>query len=100
MSTAFRLNRFRRSSVVPGWLLFRCLLERGCARQDHLDPRAATRLGIQIKPAAEPVGDDAVDDVQSEPGAALIASRGEERIECAAADVEAHADAVIGKQDL
>ncbi len=38
--------------------------------------------------------------MQPEPGAALIAPRGEERIERAAADVEAHADAVIGKQDL
>ena len=43
--------------------LFRRLLERGCARQDHLDPRAAARLGIEIEPTAEAVGDDAVDDM-------------------------------------
>src|SRR6202011_1407885 len=53
-----------------------------------------------IEAAAEAVGDGAVDDVKPEPGAALIAPRGEERIERAAADVEAHADAVVGKQDL
>src|SRR5689334_9187256 len=38
--------------------------------------------------------------MQAEPGAALIAPRGEERIERAAPDVETHADAVVRKQDL
>ena len=61
-------------------------------------PRA--RLGIKVEPAAEAVGHDAVDDVQAEPGAALVAARREERIEGAAADVEAHAAAIVGKDDL
>ena len=70
------------------------------ARQDDLDPRAAARLGIEIEPAAQPVGHDAVDDVQAEPGAALVAPRREERIERAAAHVEAHAATIVGKDDL
>ena len=41
-----------------------------------------------------------VDDVQAEPGAALVAAGGEERIEGAAADVERHAAAIVGKDDL
>jgi len=51
-------------------------------------------------PAAEAVGDDAVDDMQAEPGTALIPAGGEERIEGAAADVEAHAAAIVRKDDL
>ena len=70
------------------------------ARQDDLDPRAAARLGIEIEPAAEPIGHDAVDDVQAKPGAALVAPRREERIEGAAANIEAHAAAIVGEQDL
>ena len=38
--------------------------------------------------------------MQAKPGAALVAPRGEERIEGAAADVEAHAAAIVGKDDL
>src|ERR1700738_2289514 len=68
--------------------------------QDDLDSRAAAGLGIEIEPAAEAIGHDAVDDMQAEPGAPLAAARGEERIAGAATDVEAHADAVVGKQDL
>ena len=85
---------------IPHIRLFRRLLQRRRARQDHLDARAAARRGIEIEPAAEAVGDDAVDDVQAEPGAALVAPRGEKRIEGAAANVEAHAASVVGKDDL
>src|SRR5512134_1562732 len=80
--------------------LFRRLFKRRCARQNHLDSRAAARLRIQIKPATEARRHNAVDDVQAEPGAALIAPRGEKRIERAATDVEAHANAVVRKDDL
>src|ERR1700760_896698 len=80
--------------------LLRRLLQRGCARQEDLDARAPARLGVQIKPAAEAVGDDAVDDVQPEARAALITPRREERIEGAAADVHRHAAAIVGKDDL
>src|SRR5512138_4023341 len=90
----------RSIALDTGDLLFRRLLQRRRARQDHLDARAAARLGIEIKPAAEPRRHDAVDDVQAEPGAALVAPRREERIEGAAADVEAHAAAIVGKDDL
>src|SRR3982074_3592580 len=50
--------------------LFRRLFERGCARQDHLDPGAAARLGIEIAAAAEPACYGVVEDVEDEPGAA------------------------------
>src|SRR4051794_33155616 len=44
--------------------LFRSLLDRRDLRQDDLHLGATARLGIQVQPAAQPVGDDAVDDVQ------------------------------------
>ena len=47
--------------------------------------------------SAQPARDDAVDDVQSKPGAALAAPRREKRIERPAPDIGAHAAAVIGK---
>src|SRR4051812_34154111 len=61
-----------RASLAPrndGGLLRR-LLDRRDAGQDDLDLRAAARLRIEVEAAAQPVGDDAVDDVQPEPGAA------------------------------
>ena len=48
-------------------LLFRRQFQRRSARQDHLDPRAAARLGVEVEPTAEAVGHDAVDDVQAKP---------------------------------
>src|ERR1700735_4088168 len=68
--------------------LFGGLLQRRDAGQDDLDSRAAARLGIKIEAGAQPGGHDAVDDMQTEPGAALIAARREERIERAAPDIE------------
>src|SRR6478609_1714498 len=87
------------TSTTPA-ALFSRLLQWRDARKDHLNPGAATRLGVEVEPTAQPVGHDTVDDVQAEPGAALIAARGEERVEGAAPDVEAHAAAIVGKQDL
>src|SRR3984893_15328864 len=84
----------------PADSLLRRLLQRRHPGQDDLDSGAAAGLGIEIEPAAEAIGYDTVDDMQAEPGAALVAARGEERVEGAAPDVEAHADAVVGKQDL
>src|ERR1700749_2927008 len=71
--------------------LLRSLLQRRRARQDHLDARAAARHRIEIEPPPETVGDDAVDDVQAEPGAALIPAGCEERIEGPAPHVQRHA---------
>src|SRR6202166_5460205 len=50
-----------------------------------------------MEPAAQTIGDDAVDDVQAEAGAALVAAGREERIERLAPDIEAHAAAIVGK---
>src|SRR6266851_6219281 len=79
----------RDDEIIALWLLRR-LLQRRDARQDDLDSGTAARLGIEVEPAAEAVGDDAIDDMQSEPSAALIPAGREERVEGAAADVEAH----------
>jgi hypothetical protein len=73
-----------RGDAKENGTLLRRLLQRRDPRQDDLNPRAAAGLGIEVQPAAEPVGDDAVDDMQAKPGAALIPARGEERIEGAA----------------
>src|SRR5207249_290963 len=75
--------------------LFRSQLQRRYPRQNDLDSRAAAGFGIEVEPAAEPIGHDAVDDVQAEAGAALIAPCREERIERTAADVEAHAASIV-----
>ena len=45
-------------------------------------------------------GHDIVDNVQAEPGAALVAPCGEERIEGTTPHVKAHPDAIVGKNDL
>ena len=76
------------------------MFQRRDARQDDLDSRASAGLRIEVEPAAEAVGHDIIDDVQPESGAALIPARGEERIEGAAPNVEAHAAAIVGKNDL
>src|SRR6266436_521902 len=90
----------RSTSRQPEATLFRGLLQRRDPGKNHLDSRAAAGFGIEVEPAAETVGHDAVDDMQAEPGTALIAARGEERIERAAADVHAHAAAIVGKKNL
>src|SRR5437762_6031453 len=57
------VDSFSDRSIAPdiGGPLFRRLFEWRCARQDHLDARAAARLRIEIEPAAEPRRHDAVD---------------------------------------
>src|SRR6516164_1934529 len=80
--------------------LLRRLLEWRHPRQDDLDSGAAARFRFKVEPTAETVGDDAVDDMQSEPGAALVATSGKERVERAAANIERHAAAIVGKDDL
>src|SRR6202035_1437238 len=87
------------ANAVPD-LLFRRLLQRRNARQDDLDSRSAARLGIKLKPAAQTVGHDAVDDMQTEPGATLVAARREKRIERATPDIETHAAAIVGEDNL
>src|SRR6202795_4583490 len=86
--------------LKPEATLFRGLLQRRDPGKNHLDSRAAAGLGIEIEPAAETVGHDAVDDMQAEPGAALIATRREERVERTPPDVERHAAAIVGKNDF
>jgi hypothetical protein len=56
------------------------------ALQDQLDFRPLAGLALETEPAAQVIGDDAVDDMQAEAGAALIAARREERIERLAPD--------------
>jgi hypothetical protein len=51
------------------------------AGQDQLNSRSLTGFAIEIEPATQAIRDDAVDDMQTETGAALIAARREERIE-------------------
>jgi hypothetical protein len=69
-------------------------------RQDKLDFRPLVKFAIKIEPATQTIRDDAVDDMQAEARAALIATRREERIECFASDTEAHAAAIIGKTNF
>src|SRR6202165_4227019 len=76
------------------------LLQRRDPGQDDLDSGAAAGLGIEVEPAAQAVGHDRVDDMQAEPGAALVAAGGEERIKGAAPDVEAHAATIVRENDL
>src|SRR5882757_9756982 len=53
--------RVRAEGGRPGMTerLFRRLLDRRHPRQDDLNLRAAARLRIQVKPPAQPIGDDA-----------------------------------------
>src|SRR4051812_13167217 len=85
-------SRRRGAPRNDGGGLLRRLLDRRHPGQDDLDLGAAARLGIQVEPPAQPVGHDAVDDMQAEPGAALVPPGGEEWIERPPPDVETHAD--------
>src|SRR6185312_8516355 len=96
--TRFDANRSPLRPKTP--CLLRRLLQRRDARQDDLDARTIPRRGIEIETPAEPVGHDAVDDMKAEPGTALVPPGGEERIEGAAADIERHAAAIVGEDDL
>src|SRR5262245_57971055 len=65
------------------------------ARQDELDSRPGARLAVEIDPATQALGHDAVDDMQPEAGAALVAPRREKRIERLPSDAGAHAAAIV-----
>src|SRR3979490_2270171 len=80
--------------------LFGGKFHRRHARQDNLYPRTLTGRGTEVDSTAEAVGHDAVDDMQAEPGASLIAPRGEKRIERPLSDVRAHAASIVGEHDL
>src|SRR4030088_1492233 len=84
-------------SISAPAVLLRGLLQRRNAGQDDLDSGAAAGLGIKVEPAAQTVGHDRVDDMQAEPGAALVAAGGEKRIESTAAGGERHAPTISGK---
>ena len=90
----------RRSAPRRSGSIFRGLLQRRNARQDDLDSRARARRGIESEPSAQTGSHDTVDDMQTKPGAALIAAGREERIERTAPDIKGHAAAIVGKNDL
>ena len=69
-------------------------------RQDELNSRSLAGFAIEMQPAAQTIRNDGVDDVQAEAGAASISARREERIERPVPDIEAHAAAIIGKDDF
>src|SRR6185295_2222827 len=69
--------------------------QRRFARHDDPDLRPRTGPGFQIDPASQTIGHDVVDDVQSQPGAALVAPGREEWIEHLTPDFRAHAAAVV-----
>src|ERR1700689_1656356 len=79
---------------------FRGLLQRRHPRKDDLDSRPLPGFGIEVEPAAQAIGHDAVDDMQAKSGTALIAARREERVECTTPDVEAHAATIVGEDDF
>src|SRR5690606_18749919 len=81
-------NRERATARVA---LFRCNLQRRHPWQDDLNLGALSRRGFEIDAAAQTVGDQRIDDMKAEPGAALVASGGEKRIECAPAHLGVHA---------
>ena len=57
-------------------------------------------IGFQHHPTVELLGDQIVDDVQAEASAAIIAPRGEERVEGLALNVGRHSRAIVGENDL
>ena len=72
----------------------------GHARQDESDFRSFAGLAIESEPAAQTIRDDAIDNMQAEARATLIAPRREERIERLTPDTVIHAAAVVGKKNL
>jgi hypothetical protein len=65
-----------------------------------MDFRSSAGRAVNIELSGQTIGDDVVDNMQAEPSAAALAARREERIEGLAADVSAHAAAIVGKQDF
>ena len=85
-------------SLAGGRLAYR--LASCGARHDNAKCCTLSRAGFQHHPAAELLGDQIVDDMQAEPGAAVVAPRGEERVERLALHVRRHPGAVVGEHDL
>src|SRR5215475_2376301 len=73
---------------------------RRLARQDQMNGRPAPRLAFQLELSAQTIDHNAVNDMQAETGGPLMATRGEEGVECLSPDVRRHAAAVVGKYDL
>src|SRR3954453_8950107 len=74
-------------------------LVRRHTRDDDTESRATAGLRRHADAAAETAGHDIVHDVQAEAGAAMAATRREERLECAAPHFGGHAMAVVGEYD-
>src|SRR5262245_51992493 len=91
--------RWTMSSSAMG-LIHHCLHRRRFPRRDawngDAEPGAPAEPRLERHAAAELLGDQVEDDVEAEPGAALVPAGCEERVERAPLDVVAHADAVIG----
>src|SRR5882757_9536005 len=104
VSSGPRSKLMRRSIARPGQpprnrgvrhALFCSKLQRRLARHDDLDCRFRAGFGFQIDPAAQTIGHDVVDDVQSEASAALVAPGCEKRVEHLALDLRAHSAAIV-----
>ena len=65
-----------------------------------MDFGSLARFAIQVETTAKTVRDDVVNYMEAKTSAALIAARCEERVECVAPDVRAHAAAVVGKKNF
>src|SRR5260370_21424359 len=92
----------RNSSSSANLLFRRCDSRRSASMPWNPDAegRATPGRRIQGETSAEALGDDIEDDVQAEPGAAVVAPRGKERIKGAHPDFLRHADAVVRNGDL
>jgi hypothetical protein len=73
---------------------------RSDSRQEDLEFCPFARLAIETDPATQTIRDDVVDDMEAVASAALVSARREERIERLAPDIEAHATAIIGKENF
>src|SRR5262245_19166935 len=91
------------SSSAMG-LIHHCLYRRRFPGRDPRDGDAEARAPAEPRleghAAAQLLGDQVEDDVQAEPGAALVAAGGEERIQGAPLSLLTHADAVVGDEDV
>src|SRR5262245_52866166 len=85
-------------------LVHHCLYRRRIPGRDPRDGDA--EAGAPAEPrfeghaTAQLLGDEVEDDVQAESGAALVAAGGEERVERTPLGLIAHADAVVGDEDV
>src|SRR5262249_27445473 len=70
------------------------------AGQRDTKPRPPAKPRFERQSAAKLLRNEIEDDVEPKPGPALAAARREERIERATLDLVAHADSVIGHEDV